>query len=208
MNVLRRRVAPFAFTVLTLTGCATARTATNPDSALPRPGTYEISVCEGPCELPQSRRQVRGTLVVEDSAFTAAVFSDSARKYFERRTDILLRVDAKFSPTICFALERLHRGAKTHAGISPAGLTRWESRPDSGDFRVVLYHSPDAIHEAFLKAAPDGLRGRGSSRGGGVPAGSIPDDAISARWIGFPDKTVCGQAAEAAAAADAIRSRG
>jgi len=207
MNVPSGWSALRTFASLTLGGCATIPSVTHADPSIPRPGTYEISICEGACNLPQGRPVVYGTLVVEDSAFAPTVFSDVARKYFEDNEEILLRADAKSSPTVCFALERV-RGARTHAGISPAGLTRWESRPDSGDFRVVLYHSQDALHVAYLKATRDELIGRGSSRGGGVPAGSTPDDTIVARRIGPPEKRLCGHAAEAAAAADAARARG
>lgn len=190
-------------TPLALLACGMAAAGPGPDPSSPSAGTYEISICPGEC-APGGGAAVRGTLVLEDSAFASTAFPDSARKYFEQVTAMLLIADAQRAPTACFALERVVPRAATYAGLDAAGLTRWRSEPGGG-VAVPLYRSPDATYVAYLAADRNGLRGRGVSRGGGVERGSIPEDSIVARRLGPPDRGICARAAEAAAAE--IRTR-
>jgi hypothetical protein len=181
-------------------GCAPRAGHVPRDPSVPAPGTYEIRFCPGACGDTTRDPPVRGALVLLEAPFSATALSDSARQYFERYTAILYIADAQRAPTACFALERRARELPTYAGLEAAGLTRWRSRPDSGDFVVTLVHSPDASYVAHLTAAGEALSGVGRSRGGEAPPGSIPDDLIRARRIGPPDLTVCSRAGERAAA--------
>jgi hypothetical protein len=190
-------------TPLTLLACGMAATGAGPNPSTPPAGTYDISICPGGCG-PGGSAAVRGTLVLEDSAFSSATFPDSSRRYFEQVTAMLLVADAQRAPTACFALGRVVPRAATYAGLDAAGLTRWRSDPGGG-VAVPLYRSPDATYVAYLSTVRNGLRGRGVSRGGGAERGSIPEDSIVARRLGPPDRSICARAAEAAAAE--IRTR-
>lgn len=187
--------------VLLGSACAAASASVVQRRSVAPPGTYEISFCLDGCSRKDASVQVRGTLVLEDRTIPSSSFSESARKYFEEEADILFVFDARRAPNACFALSRPNVRAESHIGLDPVALTQWVSRPDSGDFRVVMFHSADASYVAYLTATEAGLRGRGQSRGGGIAAGAVPDDSVYARRIGPPDPSICGRAAEARAAA-------
>lgn len=196
-----------ALAAAVLAGCSVAQGAAVADPETLAPGTYEVVFCPQDCGSPQATPAVSGIVVLDENTFLASSVSDSARAYYERHTAILYIGDAQRAPTACFAFVRNAPRAPTYAGLEKTGMTRWMQEAESAEFRIVLYHSPDASYVARLTPTVDGFRGRGTSYGGGVPRGSIPDDLIQGRRVGPPDPSICGRAAEAAAADLRARSR-
>ena len=180
-----------------LAGCNIAFGAPSPAPDTLMPGTYEVSFCSQECGSDQAAPAVAsGIMVLEEFPLPRTSMSDSAWTYYEQYTAILYFGDAQETPTACFAFVRHDPRARTYAGLEETGVSRWAEDPERAEVRVVLYHSPDASYVARLTPTPDGFRGRGTSTGGGVPRGSIPDDSIRGRRIGPPDPSICSRAAE------------
>lgn len=190
-------VAAAVLTAAGLAGCNVALGAASPAPDTLMPGTYEVSFCSQDCGSGQAAPALAsGIMVLEELPFPRTSMSDSAWAYYEQYTAILYFADAQETPTACFTFVRHDPRARTYAGLEEAGVSRWVKDPERAEIRVVLYHSPDASYVARLTPTRDGFRGRGTSTGGGVPRGSIPDDSIRGRRIGPPDPSVCSRAAE------------
>ena len=165
-----------------------------PDSTLPRPGTYAVSICPTPCSPVRAESAaVVGHLVLETTPYTAAEVEAVQRSYGARGA-FLYRA-AGGEPNACFGLTRVRRG-RSFAGLRVAGLTRWRRSDDGNGFTIELYRSADARYLATLKAHGRELHGRGESQGGRDPTEpAAPADSIYARRIGTVDRNVCLRAA-------------
>lgn len=193
---LRRQIG-VALTVASvsfLVGCGAALgSQSQPAAASPRPGTYEIRICNAPCDPAASNEAyVSGFLVLEASPYSAGELEEAARHY-RNKTRFLLR-EANGQPNACFALNRRPM-ASGHAGIRPAALTRWVGDQTGAGVTILLYRSADASYTAHLTRQSDELRGRGVSRGGFEPGDVIPIDSIHARRVGPVDRNLCLQRA-------------
>ena len=155
-------------------------------------GTYEIMMCRGDCDA----ALVRGHLVLEAHPYPLDSVPQSALSYFRRYEPYLLIGDAENTPNACFVLD-LARGARTYAGISPVGLSRWTIADAHGQLAVPLYHSSDAGYLARITIRAGQLRGHGRSWGGHGEAAAFPIDSIVGRRVGPPDRSLCLRAAEA-----------
>lgn len=107
------------------------------------PGTYETTICRGPCGARGSRVLATGKVVLEDPKNTPAAL-----------------------PNACYVLARPDR-AGTYAGITDPGTTRWTPGRD-GLISISLFRSPGAGYDAKLSVTADGFRGRGTARGVGA----------------------------------------
>jgi hypothetical protein len=125
------------------------------------PGTYETTICRGPCGARGSRVLVTGKVVLQDPKNTPAALPDA-----------------------CFVLARPD-GAGTYAGITDPGTTCWTLGRD-GSISISLFRSPGAGYDAKLSLTADGFRGRGKAWGGGAAA-----DYIVGRRIAPPDVGLC-----------------
>ena len=173
-----------------LLGCGTALgSRPEPSVARPRPGTYEIRICNAPCD-PEASDQayVTGFLVLEASPYSQADLEEAAPHYRNSSRFLLRAADGQ--PNACFALNR-RQNASGHAGIRPAALTRWVGDQTGAEVTILLYRSADASYTAHLTGRGDELRGRGVSEGGFEPGDVIPTDSIHARRVGPVDRSLC-----------------
>jgi hypothetical protein len=161
----------------------------------PRPGaspagTYRVAVCTiGPCAPGDSARAlVLGYLVLTDAPLDTAALPDSARR-------LLAGSFLRGAANGCYVLGRGGAPGETYAGAGRVAATRWRADPgEPGVLRFVLYRSPDASHEVRAALTPDGLRGRGVSRGAGVAAVTWAPDTVVALRVGPPDLARCARA--------------
>lgn len=181
-------------TVAGLAACGARQPGPAVDPGLPLPGTYAVSICPTPCNPARAESAaVVGHLVLEMTSYTTAEV-EAVQRIYGGRGAFLYRA-AGGEPNACFGLSRVRRG-RTYAGLSVAGLTRWQ-RADARDrFTIELYHSADARYLATLRAHGRELRGRGESQGGRDPTEpAAPTDSIYARMVGPVDRSLCPQAA-------------
>jgi hypothetical protein len=192
MRSIRRQIGvALALISAGLLGCGTALESQRQQTvAWPRPGTYEVRICNAPCDPAASdQAYVTGFLVLEASPYSKAELEEAAPQY-PNETRFLLRA-ADGQPNACFTLNRRPAPAFGHAGIYPAALTRWVGDQKEGQVSILLFGSPDAWYTAHLTRRGDELRGRGVSRGGFEPGTVIPTDSIHARRVGPVDRSLC-----------------
>ena len=149
-------------------------------------GTYSLFVCkQGPCEIGDtSRAATSGFLVLSDSVMAFRHVPDSLRLL------LVMHGVIDGAPNACYALRKRVRDVPTYAGSRAAGVTHWELN-GAGELLFGLYRSPDAGHQAHVRAFGDTLRGRGQSWGAGTAAVDYSSDTLVAIRIGPPDPEVC-----------------
>ena len=157
-------------------------------------GTYEITICRDACQDEQVL--VRGHLVLESRPYPLDSVPEPARSYFRRYEPYLLMPDLESDPNACFVLRR-NAGARTYAGISRVGLTRWTLGESGKLMGMPVYNSPDAGYVTSFSIRAGELRGQGSSWGGDGEGETLPHDSIIGRRIGPADRALCLRAVEA-----------
>jgi len=161
-----------------------AQSTALPDST---DAAYEILVCRGQCTFEnRARVVVEGYLVL----LSLNIPVDSTSNQWRRQVGW---ISLEGIPNGCFDLKVLVAG-KTFAGMRSSDLTRW-SRLGPDSVRVILYRSPDAVHEARLAITGSQLVGRGRSSGGGffesIRNSLASRDYIIARSLQRSELTSC-----------------
>lgn len=180
----------------TLGGCAAASLPSARGGTISLAGTYEVSICRGPCAS-AGDALVQGHLVLEDSAYAFAGLPEPAQSYLAAKVPVLVEVTAGHRPNACFVLRRAQdlRGIP-YAGLDPVGVTRWSrSSPDSV-VTVALWRSWDAGYGTRLSVVGRDLRGEGRSWDATLPEVRNTVDVVTGRRVGPPDRGICTGAAE------------
>jgi hypothetical protein len=158
-----------------------------------RPGIYSVGICPQPCSpVEAGKADVRGALVLLDADIQSAQVPSGAWSYLEDQSMFILD---EGKANACFVLDTFDEKARTLAGVTRVGLTRWEV--SAGIITVQVYGSPDASSIAFGILSDDLLLA-GPQEAARLRA-STPyhRDFLSGQRIGDADIGVCIRAAEA-----------